>query len=115
MFQTEKVNSLLFSGTCIKGEVHSSMAIFFTLKKSLYNDMLFTKILASNELLRTFALIVYAHPYCARNSCRNAMPKIFARTSLNPTKSFSEVTQNSATERCHLGAGNVCVTSKSSA
>lgn len=33
MFQTEKVNSLLFSGTCIKGEVHSSMAIFFTLKK----------------------------------------------------------------------------------
>ena len=23
--------------------------------------------------LRTFALIVYAHPYCARNSCRNAM------------------------------------------
>ena len=38
---------------------------------------------------------------------------------LNPTKSFSEVTQNpaqnSVTERCHLGAGNVCVTSKSSA
>ena len=23
--------------------------------------------------LRTFALIVYAHPYCARSSCRNAM------------------------------------------
>ena len=23
--------------------------------------------------LRTFALIVYAHPYCARNSRRNAM------------------------------------------
>ena len=23
--------------------------------------------------LRTFALIVYAHPYCARNPCRNAM------------------------------------------
>ena len=23
--------------------------------------------------LRTFAPIVYAHPYCARNSCRNAM------------------------------------------
>ena len=23
--------------------------------------------------LRTFTLIVYAHPYCARNSCRNAM------------------------------------------
>ena len=23
--------------------------------------------------LRTFALIVYAHPYCARNSCRNVM------------------------------------------
>ena len=23
--------------------------------------------------LRTFALIVYAHPYCARNSCRNTM------------------------------------------
>ena len=21
--------------------------------------------------LRTFALIVFAHPYCARNSCRN--------------------------------------------
>ena len=34
---------------------------------------------------------------------------------LNPTKSFSEVTQNSATECCHLGAGNVCVTSKGSA
>ena len=27
------------------------------------------------ELLRTFALIVYAHPYCARNSCRNATPR----------------------------------------
>ena len=25
--------------------------------------------------LRTFALIVYAHPYCARNSCRNATPR----------------------------------------
>ena len=25
------------------------------------------------KYLRTFALIVYAHPYCARNSCRNAM------------------------------------------
>ncbi len=25
--------------------------------------------------LRTFALIVYAHPYCARYSCRNAMPR----------------------------------------
>ena len=25
--------------------------------------------------LRTFALIVYAHPYCARNSCRNAMAR----------------------------------------
>ena len=24
-------------------------------------------------VLRTFALIVYAHPYCARNPCRNAM------------------------------------------
>ena len=23
--------------------------------------------------LRTFALIVYAYPYCASNSCRNAM------------------------------------------
>ena len=23
--------------------------------------------------LRTFALIIYAHPYCARNPCRNAM------------------------------------------
>ena len=62
------------------------MAIyFFTLKKILYKDMLFTKSLASNERLK-------------------------------PTKSFSEVvTQNSATERCHLGAGNVCVMSKSSA
>ena len=27
------------------------------------------------ERLRTFALIVYAHPYCARNSCRNATPR----------------------------------------
>ena len=26
-------------------------------------------------VLRTFALIVYAHPYCARNSCRNATPR----------------------------------------
>ncbi len=34
---------------------------------------------------------------------------------LNPTKSFSEVAQNSTTERRHLGAVNVCVTSKSSA
>ena len=25
--------------------------------------------------LRAFALIVYAHPYCARNSCRNATPR----------------------------------------
>ena len=25
--------------------------------------------------LRTFALIVYAHPYCARNSCRKATPR----------------------------------------
>ena len=24
--------------------------------------------------LRTFALIVFAHPYCARNSCRNVTP-----------------------------------------
>ena len=24
-------------------------------------------------LLRTFEPIVYAHPYCARNSCRNGM------------------------------------------
>ena len=23
----------------------------------------------------TFALIVYAHPHCARNSCRNATPR----------------------------------------
>ena len=27
------------------------------------------------KYLRTFALIVYAHPYCARNSCRNATPR----------------------------------------
>ena len=27
------------------------------------------------DTLRTFALIVYAHPYCARNSCRNATPR----------------------------------------
>ncbi len=33
----------------------------------------------------------------------------------NPTKSFYEEAQNSTTERRHLGAGNVCVTSKSSA
>ena len=26
-------------------------------------------------VLRTFALIVYAHPYCARNSCRNVTPR----------------------------------------
>ena len=25
--------------------------------------------------LRTFALIVFAHPYCARNSCRNVTPR----------------------------------------
>ena len=25
--------------------------------------------------LRTFALIVCAHPYCTRNSCRNATPR----------------------------------------
>ena len=27
------------------------------------------------DALRTFALIVFAHPYCARNSCRNATPR----------------------------------------
>ena len=27
--------------------------------------------------LRTFALIVYAHPYCAHNSCRNAMVHMY--------------------------------------
>ena len=27
----------------------------------------------NSTLLRTVALIVYAHPYCARNSCHNAM------------------------------------------
>ncbi len=27
------------------------------------------------RILRTFALIVYAHPYCACNSCRNVMPR----------------------------------------
>ena len=52
MFQTGRVNFLLLSGACIKGEVHSSMAIyFFMLIKSLYKDMLFTKTLASNERL----------------------------------------------------------------
>ena len=25
------------------------------------------------QVLRTFALIVYAHPYCVSNSCRNVM------------------------------------------
>ncbi len=58
--------------------------IFFTPIKSLYKDMLFTKISASN-------------------------------VRYNPTKSFFEVAQNSTTERRHLGADNVCVTSKSSA
>ena len=28
-----------------------------------------------NNFLRKFALIVYVHPFCARNSCRNAMPR----------------------------------------
>ena len=32
----------------------------------------FINTLLTVDLLRTFALIVYAHPYCARNSCRNA-------------------------------------------
>lgn len=31
------------------------------------------KPLITNKLdtIQTFALIIYAHPYCARNSCRN--------------------------------------------
>ena len=28
-----------------------------------------------DEILKTFALIVCAHPYCARNSCRKVMPR----------------------------------------
>ena len=45
----EKVSDLAFE--------HSSSQVFFF------------------DLLRTFTLIVYAHPYCARNSCRNATPR----------------------------------------
>ena len=29
----------------------------------------------SGITLRTFAFIVFAHPYCARNSCRNVTPR----------------------------------------
>ena len=29
----------------------------------------------SGITLKTFALIVFAHPYCARNSCRNVAPR----------------------------------------
>ena len=42
--------------------------------------------LTGNSSLRTLALIVYAHPYCARNSRRNAMLR-HARARVQMTKS----------------------------
>ena len=41
------------------------------------SDVLVGSSIQRNTLagLRTFALIVYAHPFCARNSCRNATPR----------------------------------------
>ena len=53
---------------------------YFCLLASFYilNSLLPVTIPASPNAdidLRTFALIVYANPYCARNSCRNATPR----------------------------------------
>ena len=69
----------------LKGEVHSRMAIYF-----LYANK---KFIQKYVIHQNFSF----------------------QRALNPTKSFSKVAQNLTTERHHLGASNVCVTSKSSA
>ena len=56
--------------------------IYIRYSRQLRPDALFFSF-----MLRTFALIVYAHPYCARNSCRNAMLR-YARARAQRKKSI---------------------------